>query len=273
MRRVVAEQIKALGDLNEVVQRSSRNLDIAEASAPAPTRIEPPRMEPPRMEAPRMEAPRMEAPRIEAPRVEAPRMDPMRIMEATRTMEKAPLPPADFAIPSAPAMQDDSARSRRQGAPGWSASPERGPGWLSDLLARASKDEAEPAQGALSVPAGLKAQQRGGASLDSIADGISRMVDNGALVEAWDRFYRNERNAFSRRIYIGQGQQTFDEIRRRYAGDADFRATVDRYTQEFERVLTDVARDDRDGTLGRAYLISNQGKVYTMLAHASGRIE
>jgi hypothetical protein len=34
-----------------------------------------------------------------------------------------------------------------------------------------------------------------------------------------------------------------------------------------------VARDDRDGTLGRAYLISNQGKVYTMLAHASGRIE
>ena len=194
-------------------------------------------------------------------------------MEATRTIEKPALPPADFAAPAAPVMQDESARQRRQGAPGWSASPERGPGWLSDLLARASKEEGEPAQGALSGAAGLKAQQRGGPSLDSIADGISRMVDNGALVDAWDRFYRNERNAFSRRIYIGQGQQTFDEIRRRYAGDADFRATVDRYTQEFERVLTDVARDDRDGTLGRAYLISNQGKVYTMLAHASGRIE
>ena len=224
-------------------------------------------MEAPRMEAPRMEAPRMEPPRVEPPRVEAPRM------ESLRTVERPQAQPADFAIPAAPALQEEPARQRRQGAPGWSASPERGPGWLSDLLARASKDEAEPAQGTLSGAAGLKAPSRGGASLDAIADGISRMVDNAALVESWDRFYRNERNAFSRRIYIGQGQQTFDEIRRRYAGDADFRATVDRYTQEFERVLTDVARDDRDGTLGRAYLISNQGKVYTMLAHASGRIE
>jgi len=209
---------------------------------------------------------------MEAPRVEAPRMEPQR-MEPVRTMEKPQLPPADFAVPAPASLQEEPVRPRRQGAPGWSASPERGPGWLSDLLARASKDEGEPAQGALSSAPALKAQPRGGATLDSIADGISRMVDNAALADAWDRFYRNERNPFSRRIYIGQGQQTFDEIRRRYAGDGEFRATVDRYTQEFERVLTDVARDDRDGTLGRAYLISNQGKVYTMLAHASGRIE
>ena len=219
-----------------------------------------------------MEAPRMEAPRVEAPRLEPQRMEPQR-MEPVRTMEKPQLPPVDFAVPAPASLQEEPVRSRRQGAPGWSASPERGPGWLSDLLARASKDEGEPAQGALSGAAALKAQPRGGATLDSIADGISRMVDNAALADAWDRFYRNERNPFSRRIYIGQGQQTFDEIRRRYAGDGEFRATVDRYTQEFERVLTDVARDDRDGTLGRAYLISNQGKVYTMLAHASGRIE
>ena len=99
------------------------------------------------------------------------------------------------------------------------------------------------------------------------------MVDHAAVVDAWDRYYRNERRPFSRRIYKGQGQQTFEEIRRRYAADADFRETVDRYTQEFERVLTDVARDDRDGSLGRSYLISDQGKVYTMLAHAAGRIE
>ena len=52
----------------------------------------------------------------------------------------------------------------------------------------------------------------------------------------------------------------------------DFRVTVDRYIQEFERLLADVGRDDRDDTLTRTYLTSETGKVYTMLAHAAGRL-
>ena len=42
---------------------------------------------------------------------------------------------------------------------------------------------------------------------------------------------------------------------------------------EFERLLAEVARDDRDSTLTKTYLTSETGKVYTMLAHASGRFE
>jgi hypothetical protein len=34
-----------------------------------------------------------------------------------------------------------------------------------------------------------------------------------------------------------------------------------------------VSRDDRDSVLARTYLTSETGKVYTMLAHASGRLE
>ena len=88
-----------------------------------------------------------------------------------------------------------------------------------------------------------------------------------------DRFYRGERNAFSRRLYTAQGQQTFEEIRRRYQSSPEFRDTVDRYAQEFERLLTEVARDDRDGSNHKAYLVSESGKVYTLLGHASGRFE
>ena len=43
--------------------------------------------------------------------------------------------------------------------------------------------------------------------------------------------------------------------------------------QEFERLLTEVGRDDRDGTMTRSYLTSDTGKVYTMFAHASERYE
>ena len=234
MRRVVSEQIKALSDLTEVVQRSGRNLDLAEPAPMPQTRVEPPRLEP------------------------------------QRTLDKPRMPRAEPPMPIAPVVADDQSRLRSPTAASIRGmSPDRGPGWLSDLLARASQDEGD----AGAAGSTLKPQARASQSLDTISHDISRMVDHAAVVDAWDRYYRNERRAFSRRIYKGQGQQTFDEIGRRYSADPDFRDTVDRYTQEFERVLTDVARDDRDGSVGRSYLISDQGKVYTMLAHAAGRIE
>jgi hypothetical protein len=162
-------------------------------------------------------------------------------------------------------------------APARSAGSDR-TGWLSDLLARAS--EAEPANPAVTAAANQpaitpapKAPGRPAASLDTISLDISRMVDHAAASEAWERYYRGDRNAFSRVLYTAQGQQTFDEIRRRYGSDHEFHETVDRYTQEFERLLNDVARDDRDGTLVRTYLTSETGKVYTLLAHAAGRLD
>jgi len=88
----------------------------------------------------------------------------------------------------------------------------------------------------------------------------------------WDRWRNGDTAAFSRRMYTPEGQQTFDEIRRRCKADAQFRETVTRYTEEFERLLAKIGRDDRDGAQSRAYLLSESGRVYTMLAHASGRL-
>ena len=48
---------------------------------------------------------------------------------------------------------------------------------------------------------------------------------------------------------------------------------MDRYVEEFERLLSEVSRDDRDSMLTKTYLTSETGKVYTMLAHASGRFD
>ncbi|MCB1535126.1 MAG: hypothetical protein KDJ44_10480, partial [Rhodoblastus sp.] len=102
---------------------------------------------------------------------------------------------------------------------------------------------------------------------------IARMLDHDAVVDLWERYRRGERNVFSRRLYTLQGQQAFDEIRRRYRGEREFRETIDRYIHEFERLLSEVGRDDRDGSLAKSYLVSDTGKVYTMLAHAAQRFE
>ena len=100
---------------------------------------------------------------------------------------------------------------------------------------------------------------------------IARLIDDEASVDLWQRYQRGERNVFTRRLYTLQGQQTFDEIRRKYSSEPEFRRAVDRYVDDFERLLKDVAAKDRDNIMTQTYLTSDTGKVYTMLAHASGR--
>ena len=110
-------------------------------------------------------------------------------------------------------------------------------------------------------------------SLDSLSVDIARMIDHDAAADLWDRYKRGERNVFTRRLYTLQGQQAFDEIRKKYRADREFKQTVDRYVGEFERLLEEVSRDDRSGVMARTYLTSETGKVYTMLAHAAGRFD
>jgi hypothetical protein len=102
---------------------------------------------------------------------------------------------------------------------------------------------------------------------------FARGVDHDAAAEVWDRYSKGERRIFTRSLYTMRGQQTFDEVRRRYRRDPDFRQTVERYLTEFERLLEDVAQDDPEEVIVRTYLISDTGKVYTMLAHAAGRFD
>ena len=107
---------------------------------------------------------------------------------------------------------------------------------------------------------------------NSLSVDIARAIDHDASVELWDRYRRGERDVFTRRLYTLKGQQTFDEIRRKYqrtpssAPRSTATATISR------SCLSDVARNDRDNVMTQTYLTSDTGKVYTMLAHAGGRL-
>ncbi len=97
-------------------------------------------------------------------------------------------------------------------------------------------------------------------------------MDGESYRDAWSRDKRGESEVFSRRHSTMEGQQTFDEIRRKYQRDREFRDAVDRYVDDFEQLISDVATTDRTGSTSRTYLTSETGKLYTMLAHASGRL-
>src|SRR5690606_30429475 len=161
-------------------------------------------------------------------------------------------------------------------------------GWVSDLLRRASNDEETPAHAAehhapeppAAAPAPAPAAHAEATppaapagALGILSADIARAIDHDAAAELWARHDRGEKNLFTRRLYTLPGQQTFDEIRKRYQRDGDFKNAVDRYVADFEKLLSEVTKDGKDRSAGSSYLTSDTGKVYTMLAHASGRFD
>lgn len=109
-------------------------------------------------------------------------------------------------------------------------------------------------------------------NLTSLTQEIARAMDDNALSDAWQRYRAGEANVFSRRIYTLTGQGTFDEVRKKLQRDAEFAAAAREYTDEFEQLLSGAADDPAMASAIHEQLTSGRGKVYTMLAHASGRL-
>jgi hypothetical protein len=75
-----------------------------------------------------------------------------------------------------------------------------------------------------------------------------------------------------RSIYTNEGRVLFDDITSRYQSDTDFRRVVDRFLVDFEWLIRDVEQKDPGGRTVHNHLISDSGRVYLFLAHASGRL-
>jgi hypothetical protein len=166
------------------------------------------------------------------------------------------LPPPDLGAPV----------SRRTEAPPVSpaSSNDGRDGWLSDLLSRTDAAGGNAPRG--------RGPQAGGNPLESLSLDIGRLMDRNLAAEMWDRYQRGESKAFTKRLYTPAGQKAFDEVARKYRADRGFKQTVDRYITEFERLLDEVAREDRGPQALRGHLTSETGLVYTLLAHAAGRL-
>ncbi|MDR3471926.1 MAG: hypothetical protein P4M09_09590 [Devosia sp.] len=289
MRRVVAEQIEALSELNDIVRSQSATHDINERREPPRPAPQPmPRAEPVRQEAPRADpphapefvarvepapAPRPEPARFEArpapapapryeepvappayqspPQVPRPAYQPAARIEAQRVVESQQPAPQPQPAPPQAAQQPAAANGR--------AGDDNG-GWLRDVLRNASAKQA-----------GAQPQQSAG-NLSGLTEEITRAIDLNALGDAWGRYQAGEANVFSRRIYTLTGQGTYDEVRKKLQRDPDFARTAQAYMGEFEQLLRRAAAGPRPAQESREYLLSDRGKVYTMLAHASGRL-
>ena len=73
-------------------------------------------------------------------------------------------------------------------------------------------------------------------------------------------------------LYTLSGQGTFDDVRKKIKRDDEFAKTARDYMSDFERLLRDAANGPEPVRDTQQQLTSDRGKVYTMLAHAFGRI-
>jgi hypothetical protein len=120
---------------------------------------------------------------------------------------------------------------------------------LGDLLARASRED----------------------SASNIAN-IARALDPTTAAAIWSRFRTGQRGIMVRSIYTNDGRSLFDETSARYRTDMDFRRVVDRFLVDFEWLVRDIEQKDASGRSVQNHLISDSGRVYLFLAHASGRL-
>jgi len=237
MRKVIVDQIEALAELNRIVAQHGRGLDVVTAGS-------------------RPTVPRPEEQQILTVPVAA-RTD-ARIRDAGSA---STLPPPDLGLAS----------SRRTEAPPVSpATADQGrDSWLSDLLNRADT----PPSRELPRSRPLQPQQpSNGNPLESLSLDIGRLMDRNLAADMWDRYQRGESKVFNKRLYTPAGQKAFDEVTRKYRADRTFKQTVDRYINEFERLLDEVASDGRGAHELRGHLTLDTGLVYTLLAHAAGRL-
>jgi ABC-type transporter Mla subunit MlaD len=161
-----------------------------------------------------------------------------------------PLPPGTPLPQTAPVSLTAAAFAAQRGDQNLPVPLDAADRWsLGDLLSRASRED----------------------SAINIAS-IARALDPTTASAIWSRFRAGQRGIMVRSIYTNDGRSLFDEISARYRTDTDFRRVVDRFMVDFEWLMRDMEQKDPAGRGVHNHLISDSGRVYLFLAHASGRL-
>ncbi|WP_412057864.1 hypothetical protein [Bartonella sp. DGB2] len=168
------------------------------------------------------------------------------------------------------------------------------PSWVSDLLARASQAENTPEADNAFVantqyqhltPRATQANEtitetendvlveQTAEELSGLGAVIAETIRHESAVTLWKRYRRGRVNIHMGALYTERGIQIFEKIRAKYRADLEFKKSVQKYIAEFETILRDIAEKTNSNETVQKYLTTDTGKVYTMLAHASGRIQ
>jgi hypothetical protein len=106
---------------------------------------------------------------------------------------------------------------------------------------------------------------------DSARD-IVEQLEESLPDELEKRFLQGEKDIYVQNLHDRRNKRGSKLLSNRYGADRSLRTRVDSYVRLFERLLDTVAHTQNSSQMIEACLGSESGKVYMMLAEASGRI-
>ncbi len=108
--------------------------------------------------------------------------------------------------------------------------------------------------------------------LNSAARDVVEILD-GLPPDLEKRYNKTEKDVYIKRLHEARNKRLLKAVTARYGDDRSARIRIDSYIRLFERLLDLVAEAPKGHDLVDACLASESGKVYLMLAEASGRID
>jgi hypothetical protein len=239
MRKVVSDQIDALNALAEVVKRQTSGLDLSGPGIYIPNRKGSGTGKP-EAHAPAPHRQAVEPPSERGPEVER---------EAGATIRGR----------SVSALLETEA-----------------PKGSSNLLPQLRTDDA-------SLPATRQRKKSDSGAVSRETEALVGKLNSAArdLVEAIDgklpadlerRYNNGEQHVYTHRLYQGRGKKMLELLVDRYGSERLIRGRIDGYVGLFERLLDTVSETPQGEQLVDACLASESGKLYLMLAQASGRL-
>ncbi|MEQ1695503.1 MAG: hypothetical protein ABL901_06645, partial [Hyphomicrobiaceae bacterium] len=237
MRRSLHDQLQALDKLNQLTNRTAQLRDVSPPAGHVP---------PPYPNAPFPNPP---------PQQPGGHPDMQRALSSLMPQMPVEQPSVLAPLPPRPAPRPPMDTEPPQG---WS---------FGDLLARASKEE--DVMGHHPQP---PVQEQRNTPFQLNVGVIARALDAPTADALWSRLRAGQRGIMVRSIYAPEGRIAFDEISRRAKVDPDLENTIGRYLADFERILKDAEARDPSGRMLQQQLVSDTGRVYLFLAHATGRL-
>jgi hypothetical protein len=108
--------------------------------------------------------------------------------------------------------------------------------------------------------------------LNAAARNLVEAIDGKLPGDLERRYSSGEQHVYTHRLYQGRGKKMLDLLVDRYVNEQMICDRIDSYVHLFERLLDTVSETPQGEQLVDACLASESGKLYLMLAQASGRL-
>jgi hypothetical protein len=107
--------------------------------------------------------------------------------------------------------------------------------------------------------------------LNGVARDLVEFTDGTVPADLEQRYLAGESHVYTHLLFEERGSRVRRMIRNRYQDDKILRERVDSYVRLFERLLEMVSATSQGKQLADACLASESGKLYLLMANASGR--